>query len=176
MRTAEMYFSLPDVIRPPGLFTLDDVIAIDATEGLRFELHEGIILMAPPPSPAHQEVDLDLALYFRRQGRTVYQGIGVVIDQFNYRIPDVVVLRPERSIDPDRNEQSADIVDIAVEIVSPSSGDLDRIVKPKTYAQAGIAQYWRVEPGPGGYVVFMHTLRDGAYAQTREVPLRDLVQ
>ena len=36
---------------------------------------------------------------------------------------------------------------LAVEIVSPSSVKMDRLLKPERYAAAGIPSYWRIEPG-----------------------------
>ncbi|GAA4247814.1 Uma2 family endonuclease [Dactylosporangium darangshiense] len=169
-----MFIRFPEAMPPAAGWSLDDVLSIDSSEGLRLELHEGTIVVTPPPSAGHQEVDGRLIVYFHRLGRVVYSGIGIAIDEHNFRIPDLVVLRPGRSVVAEEHKHPADVVDIAVEIVSPTSRDQDRIIKPKVYAGVGIPQYWRVEPGPEGYVVFMHELRDGAYVHTREVPLRQL--
>ncbi|MGV9215875.1 Uma2 family endonuclease [Micromonospora sp. RB23] len=34
---------------------------------------------------------------------------------------------------------------VAIEIVSPSTRSIDRVLKPALYAQAGIPYYWRIE-------------------------------
>lgn len=54
-------------------------------------------------------------------------------------------------------------VSLVVEVVSPNSKTMDRIVKPPIYAEAGIAAYWRVETDPGSLTAYV--LRDGAYAE-----------
>jgi Uma2 family endonuclease len=160
---------------PATGWTVADVVALDGAEGMRFELHEGVLLVVPPPSVPHQRVERDLLGYLTRGKLEPIQGIGIVIDGANYRVPDISVLRAGAEPDESVNEQSAAIVEIAIEVVSPTSGDTDRILKPAVYARAGIPQYWRVEPTDDGYLVFMYELRNGAYALAREVPVEELL-
>lgn len=55
------------------------------------------------------------------------------------------------------------VVAVAVEVVSPSSRAMDRVLKPAKYAAAGIPGYWRVESDPISLTAY--TLRDGRYAE-----------
>ncbi|MER7280879.1 Uma2 family endonuclease [Dactylosporangium sp. NPDC000244] len=152
-----------------GLFARDDL------EDMRRELHDGVLLGFPPPSVGHQRVERDLLLHLSHGQMEAIPGIGIVIDDANYRIPDISVLRPGAEVDESANEQAAAIVQIVVEIVSPTSADTDRVVKPKVYARAGIPEYWRVEPQGEGHTVLMHELQDGGYVQTRQIAVRDLL-
>jgi Uma2 family endonuclease len=160
---------------PAAGWSVADVVALDEIEGMRFELHEGVLLVVPPPSPGHQRVERDLLRFLDQGEREAIPGIGIVVDDANYRIPDISVLRVGAEIDESRNEQAAAIVEIVVEVVSPTSGDMDRILKPRVYARAGIPEYWRVESESGGHVVYMHALRGGEYVQVRAVPVRELL-
>jgi Uma2 family endonuclease len=47
-----------------------------------------------------------------------------------------------------------------VEVVSPSSRSIDRLLKPRLYAQAGIPSFWLVERGAGGVAVHVFGLGD----------------
>jgi hypothetical protein len=46
----------------------------------------------------------------------------------------------------------------AVEVVSPGSRELDRVVKPGEYARAGVGNFWRVERDAGAATVHMYAL------------------
>jgi hypothetical protein len=46
----------------------------------------------------------------------------------------------------------------AVEIVSPNTRSIDRVLKPTLYAQAGIPFYWRIEWEDEGLVVYTYKI------------------
>jgi Uma2 family endonuclease len=64
-------------------------------------------------------------------------------------VPDLVVMDAEVARSDVALAQPSDLR-LAVEIVSPSSVSMDRILKPARYAEAGIPSYWRVEFGRTG--------------------------
>ena len=49
---------------------------------------------------------------------------------------------------------------LAVEVVSPAAGSVDRVVKPNQYARAEIPHYWRIETEPD-VVVYTYQLGKG---------------
>ncbi|MDR2144389.1 MAG: Uma2 family endonuclease, partial [Treponema sp.] len=51
--------------------------------------------------------------------------------------------------------------DLVIEIVSPSSGRYDRIVKFNKYREAGVREYWIVDPEHKD--VFVYVLKNGEY-------------
>ena len=72
--------------------------------------------------------------------------------------PDVFVVCDRSKID-ERGVNGAP--DLAVEIVSPSSRRMDRMIKLQKYKEAGVREYWIVEPDSRSVQVL--TLRDGEY-------------
>jgi Uma2 family endonuclease len=146
---------------------------IDHIEGFRYELHEGALRVSPSPGFGHQRLARRLMWYFKTQGRESVQEVSIVFDNHNYRIPDVVRLRPDVK-PPNDGLLPPHHFDLFVEIVSRTSRDEDRIIKPKLYAGAGVPQYWRAEPDGDDYVIHMHRLEGGRYVQTRVVPAAEL--
>jgi Uma2 family endonuclease len=77
------------------------------------------------------------------------------------RIPDISVFA--RAGKRDRtNHVAAQHVLLAVEVVSPGSGEEDRHVKPGEYARNGIPHFWRIELEPR-LAVHTYVLTDGGY-------------
>jgi Uma2 family endonuclease len=156
-------------------YTVADLLAMDDIEGVRFELHDGMLLVVPPRLSEHQEAESDLQFYLRSQRRRVYANVGVMIDEANYRIPDLIVLKKGEALAPEAHSQQPSIIDIAIEIVSPNSRTQDRMVKPLVYAQVGIPQYWLVEEADGERIVVMHELQGGKYVRTGQTPVREML-
>jgi len=93
------------------------------------------------------------------------------------RSPDILVLREpaERGtvwIDPANTL-------LVVEVVSPGSESIDRDVKPREYARAGITQFWRVErDGPATvhlYRLGLDERGEPAYIGHRAILLDELL-
>lgn len=111
----------------------------------RIELLDGQLLMSPSPSTFHQLLSLGIAAELRRvcpPEWVVLQGVDVRVGAGRIFVPDVLVVRA-----PIRDLQVWDAADVALtlEIVSPGSRAMDRAVKPRLYAEAGIGVYVRVE-------------------------------
>lgn len=169
----DMLIQIPDD-PSSGLFTVKDMLELPETDQYQLELHEGVIRVVPPANPEHNAVQLDLVVYFRGLGRKVYTEMGIKFNDRSYRIPDVSVLRPGMTVSSE-TLQSPEIIDLLIEVVSPSSVDEDGLVKAKVYADARIPNYWRVESTAAGYVVRQSSLQSDRYVAVREVPLDELV-
>jgi Uma2 family endonuclease len=72
--------------------------------------------------------------------------------------PDITVVCDSSKLD-DRGCNGAP--DLVIEIVSPSSERYDRIIKFNKYREAGVREYWIVDPK--GSIVSVYMLRDGQY-------------
>ncbi len=72
------------------------------------------------------------------------------------RSPDILVLRRPAP----RGAVWIDPIDtlLVVEVVSPGSENLDRMIKPGEYARAGITRFWRVERDGGPATAHMYAL------------------
>ena len=80
---------------------------------------------------------------------------------FTFREPDVLVLR-DRS-DPRYQDRYWLGADLVAEVVSPDDPDRDLVEKRADYAEAGIPEYWIVDPRDETIAVF--TLEGEAYVE-----------
>lgn len=119
-------------------------------DGLRRELLGGDLYVSPAPSPAHQSVVTELVMvlgaYARQHGGRVFPSpIDVVFSQIDAVQPDVVYVAPDQmSIIGPKNIQG--VPSLIVEVLSPSSSDIDPGRKLETYASHGVPEYWIVDP------------------------------
>ncbi|GAA2640680.1 Uma2 family endonuclease [Paractinoplanes durhamensis] len=99
-------------------------------------------------------------------GVEVDREITIRLDRWNRPEPDL--LATTAPYDPSRTFFTPDETLLTVEVVSPESAHRDRSVKLRKYAEAGIANHWRVEDEDGSPVVHAYEL-DGptrAYVPT----------
>src|SRR6266446_173827 len=113
---------------PQGSWTYEDYAALP-DDGLRYEIVNGVLVMAPAPTPEHQDIVGEIYVALRAYVKLA--GLGRV-----FMGPLDVQLSPENTFQPD----------LAVEIASPSTAAYDRLTKYEKYAQAGITEYWIVKP------------------------------
>jgi Uma2 family endonuclease len=100
------------------------------------------------------------------EGIEVDREITVQLDRRNRPEPDLLAARAP--YDPSRTYYTPEETLLVVEVVSPESAHRDRTVKLRKYAEAGIANYWRVEEEDGSPVIHVYEL-DGptrSYAPT----------
>ncbi len=171
---------------PDHLLTLAEWDALPADTTHRVELVEGVLLVTPRPVSLHQRAMVRLTTELDRQlpyAKTALADVEVLIDAAfpaTVRAPDVVVVPTAVA---ERNPARYEAVDVllAVEIVSPGSGRIDRVHKLADYAAAGIAHYWIVDVDPpvsltgyllvdGNYELMIESA--GVVEVTSPVPIR----
>jgi Uma2 family endonuclease len=123
---------------------------LKAYDGVHAEWVHGEVVPMTPVSPRHQQIALFLSALFQifceqRQTGTVLLAPAQMKVGDVAREPDVMVLTPEHTarIRPSFVEGPADLV---VEIISPDSRGRDRGDKFYEYEQAGVREYWLVDP------------------------------
>ena len=134
------------------------------------EFTDGRVEVLPVPTTQHQLV---LAYIYqllrdfitsRQLGLLVFAALRVKIRDGKFREPDVVIMLKENlSRAQDEFWLGADLV---VEIVSPYNPERDLVEKRIDYAEAGIPEYWIVDPRFSRVTVL--TLKDGVYVSTSE--------
>jgi len=97
--------------------------------GVRLELVNGEVAVSPSPTPKHSHVVVRL----------------ISNDEYNVRRPDVLFFAKSRThlIGEKAMEGPPDL---AVEVLSPCSIEVDREDKFAQYCDAGVAHYWIVDP------------------------------
>lgn len=132
-------------------------LTVDQLEALpddsnRYELIDGELLVSKAPGINHQR-PLGRLFYLLTSylvsnpiGELIF-GPGVVFDDYNGVIPDMVFVSSERqNIITERG--LIDAPDLVVEVVSPGekNSERDRHLKRQLYSRRGVREYWVVDP------------------------------
>ncbi len=133
-----------------GRWTYKEYIAL-LEDGLHYEVMDGVLLVAPSPGPAHQAISGKLFRYLAQYvddlgtGKVFYAPLDVELTPYRVFQPDLFVLLNE-SLGKITASHIVGAPDLVVEITSPGTAAYDRLSKFEAYAQAGIAEYWIVNP------------------------------
>ncbi len=151
-------------------FTFVDYLMGDGED--RFEIIDGNAVMMAPPSSTHQWVLMELAgqlhAYLKGKNCRVFPApFGVRPFEKDGDLPEDVrtVVEPDISVICDLSKVDRHgckgAPDLIIEILSPSTARMDRFIKYDMYQQAGVREYWIVDPDTK--TVMVHTLEDGHY-------------
>jgi Uma2 family endonuclease len=148
-------------------WTVDELAGLDVEDWRRFEIVDGSLVVSPSPGKEHEFVIADLRDVLSVQlepDLAVLGSIGVDLGG-SYLIPDMVVVpRAARSSQPEGRLRSDEAL-LVVEVVSPGSVTMDRLVKPSKYASAGISAFWRVETDPISLTAYSLPVGANAYVE-----------
>ena len=130
--------------------TIEDVYALP--NGQRAELIDGRMYMMAPPSTTHQRISYSLArkisdyIDWKNGGCEIFLAPFAVFlnkDDINYVEPDISVICDKNKLDEKGCNGAPDWV---IEIVSPSTSQMDYGIKLFKYRTAGVREYWIVNP------------------------------
>ena len=131
--------------RADGEWTVEDLVHLP-DDGLQYELLDGMLLVTPAPALLHQRVVARLHLLL---ASACPAGLEVFFAPVDWRPdrrtslqPDLLVVRGE---DVEAQSLAAPLV-LAVEVLSPSTGRKDELLKRAKYEEAGVPSYWIVDP------------------------------
>lgn len=130
------------------------------------ELGNGHIEVLPPPTEKHQAILLYLLIAFhtlmqRIGGKVFCAPLRLRLPSGKFREPDLLLLRS--AADPHRGNDYWEGADLVAEIVSPDDPNRDLVTKRGEYAEAGIPEYWIVDPRSATITVLR--LTDGHYVE-----------
>jgi Uma2 family endonuclease len=140
-----------DLKEPVVLFrmTSDDFCKLPPSEHYSLQLLDGEVFMAAKPVPAHQHYVFQLAVVIdqwtkeHKLGRVLLDTLMKLNGDWS-PAPDLIFLATKHL----RRVQRRRIVgpvDLAVEVLSPSTRLLDRKLKMAAYARFGVRWYWIVD-------------------------------
>ncbi len=149
-------------------YTFADVLSWDEDE--RIEIISGKVFMMATPSRIHQKITGELfrqlANFLEGKQCEVYAApFGVRLFEQDGDSEENVdtVVEPDISVVCDRSKLDKrgckGAPDMIVEVLSPSSLRHDRLVKLNLYQQAGVREYWIIDPENRAVQVF---LQDGS--------------
>ena len=141
-----------------GEYTLDDYYALP--DERRVELIDGVIYDMSAPAIIHQKILGELFILFREcmdrhEGNCeVYLSpCDVRLDRDNRTMvqPDLLVVCEEYDIGAKAFDGAPDLT---LEILSPSTRSKDMLLKLYKYANAGVREYWIVDPDQQTVLVY----------------------
>jgi len=129
-------------------FTVADLEAIP-DDGLHRELLDGVLFVNPLAASPHQVIAMRCALQLARYLEsnplgTVLSPGRVLLGDHTALEPDVLVL-PGTAAAAARPWSDHPAPLLVVEIVSPSSRQIDYLLKRASYASRGVGEYWIVD-------------------------------
>jgi Uma2 family endonuclease len=133
----------------PHTWTYSEYAALPE-DGNRYEVIDGEVLVTPAPTTGHQRILGNLfrivAAYCEEQGiGWAYFDVDLLFRTGQFMRPDLLVVpTAHRAGVTARGVELAPL--LIVEVLSPSSASMDRVKKPRCYADFGVAEYWAVDP------------------------------
>lgn len=159
METAVTYNAGFDPVKKQGEYTLEDYY--DMPDERRVELIDGVIYDMATPSPIHQKLAMELSRpieeYIRKKkGNCIVFGAPVdtriLKDNKTIVQPDVMVVCDRNKLTHHGVEGAPDLI---IEILSPSTKRKDMTVKLSKYIEAGVREYWLVDPEKKKVIVYL---------------------
>ncbi|CAN5253559.1 hypothetical protein BH23GEM4_BH23GEM4_07660 [soil metagenome] len=140
---------LPEILPEQGCWTDEQYLWLTDETNRLIEFTDGYLEVMPMPTDLHQTVLLFLYESFvsflrPRGGKVLVAPLRLRLRTGKYREPDLLLLR--KADDPRRTNRFWRGADVVVEVVSPEKPERDWVIKRADYAEAGIPEYWIVDP------------------------------
>lgn len=145
-----------------GDWTVDDLARLP-DDGLQYELADGVLLVTPAPVPPHQRASGRLHLLLAgacpADLEVFYAPLDFQPTRRRSLQPDLLVVRRD---DVGPAAISAPL-QLAVEVLSPSTRSKDLLLKRGLYEDSGVASYWVVDLDEPSVLAW--ELREGRYVE-----------
>ena len=165
-----------------GSWTWDDYLRLP-DDGQRYEIIHGVLYVSPAPRFIHQVAVTRLAHFLsqfvlsRHLGMVLVAPLDVLLPGIAEPVqPDVLVLKNENLPDPAEAMNFQGVPDLVAEVLSPSSKRLDQKVKLRAYEEAGVPEYWIVDPKLQAVVVHRLDESRGEYHQAERFETAEVVR
>jgi Uma2 family endonuclease len=134
----------------------------DLAVGERYELIYGEAYAMAAPNTRHQEIVVELSsqfhAYLRGKPCKVYPAPFDVRLFYEEDESDDTVVQPDISVICDEKKRGKEgchgAPELVIEILSPSNSAIEMERKFKLYQQAGVREYWVVDPENNGLTVY----------------------
>lgn len=141
-------------------YTIDYIYSLP--EGQRAELIDGVVYNMAPPSRIHQRITFSLSRKIANYIDSKKGECEVDIAPFAVFLnaDDTTYVEPDISVICDKNKLNDTgcngAPDFIVEVVSPSSRKMDYSKKNALYCEAGVREYWIVDPAKERTTVYRY--------------------
>ena len=152
-----------------GDWTEADYLDLTAATNRLIELSDGRLDVLPMPSVRHQKLVrflfrlLDAFVFREKLGEVLFAPLRVKLWESKFREPDIVFMFAERA--KEQAEGFWQGADLVVEVISPDDPKRDTEDKWQEYAQAGITEYWLVDPRDDSLSIYTLPASAGSYTE-----------
>src|SRR5262245_23178713 len=155
-----------ELLPPQGDWSEAEYLWLTDMTSQLIEFTDGYIEVLPMPTEKHQTISglffIAFLRYFQAgEAIVVYAPLRLRLGTRKFREPDLMLLL--RSADPRRQDRYWLGADLVLEIVSSDEPARDLVEKRRDYAEAGIPEYWIVNPLDQTIIVLR--LVDDAYVE-----------
>lgn len=133
------------------------------------EFADGIVEVLPMPTELHQAIAFFLCLQLKQFAEPQELGVAYLAPlrmrlwEAKYREPDVMFMLAEH-----RSRRTAKFwngADLVMEVISEDDPQRDLIAKREEYAQAGVGEYWIVDPRDRSILVLHLDPQQASYVE-----------
>ena len=160
----ELTWEIAQLFPAQGHWSEEEYLALDTNHLIEFS--HGQLEILPMPTESHQLLVIALFELLRKLvradklGTVLLAPMRVLLWPGKFREPDILFMLSEH--DDRRSDNFWEGADLVMEVVSPNDPLRDRVTKRREYAQAGIPEYWIVDPADASITVL--SLRGTDYA------------
>ncbi|HEV3004913.1 MAG TPA: Uma2 family endonuclease [Pirellulales bacterium] len=149
-----------------GEWSAEEYLAVTDHTNRLVEFTDGFLELLPMPTDRHQAILLYLSIVFERfikprGGKVRFSPLRLRIGPRRFREPDLLLLRSAG--DPRGENRFWTGADLTLEVVSDDKPERDLDQKRGDYAEAGVPEYWIVDPQTETISVL--TLQGDQYAE-----------
>jgi len=156
--------TLADLSALQGYWTQAQYLKLTNDGNRLIEFTDGRIEFLPMPTQRHQAISRFLfraldSLVRDRGGEVFFAPLRLRVRDGKFREPDLLLVHDSQ--DPRCRDDYWLGADVVMEVISPDNPDRDIVDKRMDYAEAGIPEYWIVNPMDESVTVLV--LADGEY-------------
>ncbi|MEP7233044.1 MAG: Uma2 family endonuclease [Ginsengibacter sp.] len=157
---------MPEILTHPPKTLLE--VWETLPEGTLCQIINNKLVMSPAPVIIHQqilnEINIEISLYLRKNplGKIIIAPVDVYFSEKNIFQPDILFIKNE-NLDKIKSKKLAGSPDLVIEILSPSTSQLDYEEKKIIYERYGVQEYFIVDPNSKSVTAYF--LMDGEYEE-----------
>jgi len=164
-----------------GTWTYEDYLRLP-DDGRRYEVLRGVLYVTPSPIYDHQFAVIRLGYYLT--DFILKNDLGVLLPApFDVRLPrklaDPVepdLLWVRKGNEPKAGDKDfSGVPDLVVEVLSPGTRGRDQGIKVSIYQEAGIPEYWLVDPKARTVVIYGQSEDGRRYVEWARGGVEDVV-